>query len=299
MRLSGPPVSQEISDGDADYPQPLRNVEPRPARFHWRGVAVDFSRAVSIVGTRKADDDGLEFARTLAETLARRGVVIVSGGAFGIDAAAHEGALAGNGRTVAVLGTSVDDPHPRHHRSLFERTAESGALLSTLGPRDPVRRTSFLERNRWIAALGAVTIVVQAPIRSGALSTAAHAKALAKPVLAVPWAPSDPRGAGCHFLIKEGARICTSVEDVLSVAPFGVRQPADKAPCSIEKPSDFLDVDEDGRAVWAAMSNRATHLDDIARKTGLPVQRVQRSVLMLLLRGHLVDRGGGQYRRVS
>lgn len=294
------PQSVEILNlGDDAYPVPLRALLDAPSALYRRGCDVDFERTVSIVGTRHADDEGMEFARSLAERLAGLGVVIVSGGARGIDGAAHEGALRANGVTVAVLASPIEDAYPREHRGLFDQIVKRGALLSTQPAGAHVRPGYFLQRNRWIAALGAVTIVVQAPRRSGALNTAAHAKALAKPILAVPWGPTDPRGAGCHFLINEGARICTSVEDVLSVAPFGVRQPAGEAPCSIEKPSDFLDVDEDGRAILAAMSNRVVHLDDIARKTGLPVQRVQRSVLMLLLRGHLVDRGGGLYRRVS
>ncbi len=259
----------------------------------------DLSRAIAIVGTRRADDDGLQFARELARDLAQHSCVIVSGGADGIDRAAHEGAMEGGGNTVAVLGSGLWDPFPKSHVHLFERIAANGVLISERDNLEAPKAGYFLARNRLIAAVGILTVVVQAPVRSGSLNTASHAKALSKPVFAVPWGPYEGRGEGCALLIKAGAKICTSLRDVLSVAPFGAGRPRAKALHDNQKPSDFLDLDGDEQLVWSTLGRKAIHLDDISRKAELPVARVQKSILMLLLKRLLVDRGGGRYSRAS
>lgn len=290
---------RHVAPDSSDYPGTLNVLTDPPRVVRMAGVAPDFHSAVSIVGTRRSDEEGMQFARELARELARRSCVIVSGGAEGIDRAAHEGALDVGGVTIAVLAGGLHQPFPKSNIRLFERIAERGLLISEKEDDEPPLKPYFLARNRIIAALGQLTVVVQAPCRSGAMSTAAHAKALSKPVFAVPWGPYEPRGAGCSLLIKAGARICTSVRDVLSVAPLGGRRLLADAPNQTEKPSDFLDVGEDEKLVWSVLGRKALHLDDISLKTGLPVARVQNSILMLLLKGLLVDRGGGRYCRAS
>lgn len=290
---------RHVTPDSEEYPVALNVLTDAPRALWMAGSVADLQRAVSIVGTRRSDEEGAQFARELARELARRGCIIVSGGAEGIDRAAHEGALDVGGVTIAVLAGGLHQPFPKSNIRLFARIAERGLLMSERDNDEPPLRAYFLARNRIIAALGQVTVVVQAPCRSGAMSTASHAKALSKPVFAVPWGPYEPRGEGCSLLIKAGARICTSVRDVLSVAPLGGRRLLADAPNQTEKPSDFLDVGEDEKLVWSVMGRKAIHLDDISLKTGLPVARVQNSILMLLLKGLSVDRGGGRYCRAS
>ncbi|MBK6576541.1 MAG: DNA-processing protein DprA [Sandaracinaceae bacterium] len=197
MRLPHP---EELLPLDPRYPAALRALKDHgPIRV--AGVLPELERAVAIVGTRRADPEALDFAHGLARDLASAGIVILSGGALGVDAAAHRGALAANGKTVAVLASGFAKPYPPSHGPLFEEIAASGALLTEAPDEGAFEGFRFLHRNRLIAALGhSGTIVIQAPIRSGTLSTAEDARRLKRPVWVVPGAPWDPRsqgGSGC------------------------------------------------------------------------------------------------------
>ncbi|MBW2213766.1 MAG: DNA-protecting protein DprA [Deltaproteobacteria bacterium] len=203
----------------SDYPVGLRDLSDAPERFRIVGELPDLRRAVSIVGTRRADDEALDFAYSVAREAVLNGLVVVSGGAIGVDRAAHEGAIDGGGRTVVVLPTGLDSPYPRANHHLFERAVEAGCLLTEVEDGAAAQPGRFLTRNRLIAALGRSTVVVQAPARSGALSTASAAKRLSRPVFAVPASPWDPRGSGNLRLLRNGARICTGPADVRPVPP--------------------------------------------------------------------------------
>ncbi|MET0287430.1 MAG: DNA-processing protein DprA, partial [Polyangiales bacterium] len=213
-------MARRIELDDEAYPACLRELRDPPRTLHVEGTLPSLERAVAIVGTRRVDAAGLRFARELASDLARAGCTIVSGGAHGIDTAAHEGALDVGGATIAVLPSRLDEPYPPRNRLLFEHIAATGALLGE-HELEPVRYASvFLARNRLIAALARITIVVQAPVQSGALSTAAHARKLGRPLMAVPFAPWEVRGAGCLELLAEGALMLRSSADVLAqIAP--------------------------------------------------------------------------------
>ena len=217
------PDARIIAFGAGDYPVGLCDLADAPAALHVLGGPLPaLERAVAIVGARAATPYGLGMARRLAADLARLGIVVVSGLARGIDAAAHEGALEAGGRTVAVLPGGLDVIAPAHHAQLARRIRGSGALASEHPAGTRVFRGSFLERNRLIAALSAATVVVEAAERSGALSTATVARRLGRIVLAVPGDIDRATSRGCNALIRSGAGVCEGARDVLAALGEGV-----------------------------------------------------------------------------
>lgn len=261
------------------------------------GELPDLTRAIAIVGTRRADDEALDFAHLLGREAALRGVVVVSGGAIGIDRAAHEGAIDGGGRTVVVLPTGLDAPYPKANHDLFARAIQAGCLLTEVEDGAGAQRGRFLTRNRLVAALGRSTVVVQAPARSGALSTAAIARRLGRPVFAAPASPWDPRGSGNLKLIRGGARICVRPGDVLSETPLREGRQAGRLLEENEKPIDFKDLTQAEQTILDSLGGRARHADDLCRRTGIPAFYVQRSILKLLVRGLIEEKPGGRVQR--
>ncbi len=295
--LDLPSRPAHLCPDDAAWPAGLLQLSNPPAGLRIAGVLAPLGRAVAVVGTRHADDDGLDFARRLGFELTEAGCVVVSGGARGINRAAHEGALEAGGPTVAVLATGFGRPYPPGHGPLFERIARAGALVSEHPDDTPPRAGRFLERNRLVAAMTRLVVVVQAPVRSGALSTAAWARRLGRPVFAVPASPWDPRGAGCLALLRQGGAICTRARDVLSVAALGLGEPPRRGSCLTENSSRSVDLDADGKAVMSSLGPRGRHVDEIARTVGLPVARVQHALLELRLLGLIKEQGSGRYAR--
>jgi len=288
----------ELAPDDPTFPSQLGDLRDPPACLWVAGRLPSLDRAVvSIVGTRRADPEAVDFTRALSRDLARAGLVVVSGGARGIDAAAHRGALEAGGATVVVLPGGLDAPYPLENRSLFEEVVRTGALVTELPAATPPLRGRFLERNRIVAALGHAVVVVQAPARSGALSTAAHAQRLGRPLFAVPSAPWDPRGLGCLGLLRAGASVCTSARDVLSVPAFGAQLELPALAATDEKSCISRSVDVDGCRVLSLLGARPRHADELARRLALPIERVQRVLLALLLDGLVELRGGGGYVR--
>ncbi len=216
-----------ICPGDPEWPTQLAALgDAAPIALWLRGGAdLRFAclRSVSVVGSRAATAYGAHVAMEVAAALAERGWSIVSGGAFGIDRAAHRGALAGDGVTVAVLASGLSYGYPKGHAQLFDAVAAQGVLVSEMSPDRRPTRPGFLVRNRLIAALSRGTVVVEAALRSGALSTAARARDLVRPLMAVPGPVTSAMSAGCHELIRDfGAVLVTGARDVLEhVAPIG------------------------------------------------------------------------------
>lgn len=212
-----------VIPGDADWPVQLDDLgHTRPWALWFRGNPLPAERSVAIVGSRSCTQYGERVAAEFAHTISDAGHSIISGGAFGIDAAAHRGALVADACTVAVLACGVDVAYPMAHAALFERIAESGTLISESPPGAHPTRPAFLIRNRLIAALAYGTLVVEARHRSGALSTARHAAELNRIVMGIPGPITSPESAGVHTLIKSGAALVTSADDVLSlIAPLG------------------------------------------------------------------------------
>jgi len=216
-----------ICPGDPEWPTQLAALgETAPIGLWLHGQAdLRFAclRSVSVVGSRAATDYGSHVATELAATLAERGCAVVSGGAYGIDAAAHRGAMAVGGVTVAVLASGLRYGYPRGHSTLFEAIADQGVLVSELPPDHRPTRPGFLVRNRVIAALSRGTVVVEAALRSGALATAARARDLCRPLMAVPGPVTSLQSAGCHEIVRNwGAVLVSSAADVMDLAfPIG------------------------------------------------------------------------------
>ena len=216
-----------ICPGDSEWPTQLAALGVASPVALWLLGSADLRfaclRSVSIVGSRAATAYGSHVGMEMAAALAERGWVTVSGGAFGIDGAAHRGALAADGVTVAVLASGLSYGYPKGHRELFEAIAAQGVLVSEMSPDRRPTRPGFLVRNRVIAALSRGTVVVEAALRSGAFSTAARARDMCRPLMAVPGPVTSDMSAGCHEIIREwGAVLVTGARDVLEhVSPVG------------------------------------------------------------------------------
>jgi DNA processing protein len=216
-----------ITQEDPEWPGQLADLgDEQPYALWLRGQAdLRFSclRSVAIVGSRAATAYGSYVAAELAASVAARGLAVVSGGAFGVDAAAHRGALSADGVTVAVLAGGVDVPYPVAHTELFDAVAAQGVLVSEWPPGRPVSRLRFLVRNRVIAALATGTVVVEAAERSGALNTARHARDLNRRLMAVPGPVTSDLSAGCHRIVREwqGTLVTSAAEVIEHLSPIG------------------------------------------------------------------------------
>lgn len=246
---------------DADgprYPARLRELADAPPVIFAQGtLATAHPPAVAIVGTRNASAYGLRVAKALATTCARAGVTVVSGLARGIDAAAHLAALEAGGRTVAVLGTGLDVHYPRTHRALQERIARDGLLLSEQKPGDAGHGGTFPRRNRIIAALADITVVVEAGQGSGALITAERALELHRTVACVPNAIDQPSSMGSNALLKMHAEPILQAEDLLTLLRV------DRAPAT------HISLDNDAARCWDAVRHGAHDVEQVAAAAGM------------------------------
>lgn len=292
--LDRPPAV--IVRGAAGWPGGLDRLGELGLRLRVAGE-LPTRAGVAIVGTRHADPEGCAFARRLAAELVEAGHWVVSGGALGIDAQAHLGALEAGGVTAAVLATGLSRAYPARHAGLFTELAQRGALVTEAEDDGAPLRGLFLARNRLIAALSWAVVVVQAPLPSGALSTAAWAKRLKIPVLAVPGPPWDPRAEGCSALLRSGALICTCARDVLSLRPPETRPVSPATSIEAEKSCNHPQMDAEARRVVEALGRRATHPDELAARLRLPAARVQAALLEGELSGELIRTPEGRYHR--
>ena len=281
---------------DVDYPEAVRTAADPPAALYVRGSTAPFAlAAAAIVGTRGATHYGARIARRLGEGLARAGVVVVSGLARGIDGAAHAGSLAGGGPTLAVLGCGADVVYPPEHHVLADEIAACGALISEHPPGTVPHPGHFPRRNRIVAALVRVVVVVEAPAASGALTTARMALELGRDVLAVP-GPVD-RGAheGCHRLLRDGATLCETVDDVLEAMRLTRRAPADGSPDAA--PSRPPPTGSAGVLFAALDADEARDADELARRTGLSPDAVAMALTELELEARVTRVPGAGFVR--
>ncbi len=278
---------------DPGYPRGLRHLSKPPPALFVRGPQAplpEAQRCVAVIGARRCTESGRAFARDLAGSLARAGLVVVSGLAMGIDTAAHEGALDSGGETLAVLASAVNDPTPRRNVGLAHEILEtSGWLLSERPPGAIVRAFDFPRRNRLVAALVGLVVVVEAGLRSGTLSTVGHALDLGVDVAAVPGPPTSPASAGAHELIRRGAHLVTSYVDVLSL--LGRRVPA----CST---AYDLPADADADAVLNGLPGASGTLEQWILASKLPRERALACVHRLLVGGVVRRLPGGRIARV-
>jgi DNA processing protein len=249
-------------------------------------------RACALVGTRAATAYGEHVAADLATGLVERDVTVVSGGAYGIDGAAHRAALAVDGVTVAVLAGGVDVPYPAGHTAMLRRVQEQGLLVSEYPPGTRPARHRFLTRNRLVAALSGATVVVEAGLRSGAANTAAWAKALGRPVCAVPGPVTSSASAGCHVLLRGDAHVVTRADEIVEfVGRMGELAIEPGRPAS---PLDGL-ADAELRVYDALPARGARTTDEVAVAAGIPATKVLGPLAMLELAG-LVTRHEGRWK---
>jgi DNA processing protein len=272
-----------LTSADAEYPGLLREIYDPPIVLYVKGqLTAKDKNAVAIVGSRQTTPYGSEVARKLAYQLAYVGVTVVSGGARGIDTAAHQGALTAKGRTVVVLGTGINIVFPSENAELFERVAAHGAVLTQFPFNRAADKQSFPIRNRIVAGMTLGTVVVEAHLASGALITANFATEYGRQVFAVPGRIDSPRSKGCHELIKRGAKLCEAAEDILS--EFEYLFPASNRPPAASETGVLpaLELSENEKKVYEALrSEEETSIDETIRLSGLPASAVSVALLSL------------------
>jgi DNA processing protein len=288
-----------VVPGDDEWPAALDDLGDRTPLALWvvgDGDLADAARrCVAVVGARACTPYGEHVAAELASGLGDRGWTVVSGGAYGIDAAAHRGALAVDGPTVAVLACGVDVAYPAGHDGLLRSVRTCGVVVSELPPGARPTRRRFLDRNRVIAALGRGTVVVEAAIRSGALNTAGHAEELSRTVMAVPGAVTSAASAGCHELLRtRGAALVTNAADVLDLVGDLVLDASDPRRGE-RRPHDGLDP-EIQRVLEALPVSRRAPVDSVGRVAGLDAPTVLRALGQLAALG-LAESDDGRWRR--
>lgn len=279
-----------VCPGGAEWPTQLDDLgAARPVVLWLRGPAdLRFSclRSVSVVGSRAATAYGSHVATELAAELAGLGWTVISGGAFGIDACAHRGALAVGGSTVAVLGSGLEFGYPKANADMFAAIARTGVLVSESPPDRAPTRPGFLIRNRVIAALSRGTVVVEAALRSGAINTARHARDLNRPVMAVPGPITSEQSAGCHELIRESGAVCvTGARDVLELTDFlgEAGRPAQPGPAVPAEGLDPVTV-----SVLSAVAQRTGRGPaTIASIAGVDLDTALRCLGLLAAAGHV------------
>ena len=272
-----------VIQSDEEYPASLREIYDPPVVLYVKGaLSPKDKNGVAMVGSRQTTHYGLETARKLAYQLAYVGITVVSGGARGIDTASHQGALAAKGRTVSVLGTGINIVFPPENVELFERIAANGAVITQFPFNRNGDRQSFAIRNRIAAGMTLGTVVVEADLHSGALITANFATEYGRQVFAVPGRIDSPRSKGCHDLIKKGAKLCESAEDVLS--EFEYLFPASNKPQSAGETGVLpaLELSGNEQKVYDALkSDDETTIDEAIRRSGLPSSAVSVALLSL------------------
>jgi DNA processing protein len=266
------------------YPRMLREIYDPPGVLYVRGeLKPQDHLAIAIVGTRHATLYGRQQAERLGGALARAGLTIVSGLARGIDAAAHQGALEAGGRTIAVLASGVLNIYPAEHKELAENIVRNGALISEASTLSKPRPGSFPRRNRLITGISLGVIVVEAAPRSGALLTATHASEQGREVFAVPGRVDSRASRGCNRLIRDGAKLVESADDVLEeLGPLVEAAPQEDGRV-VHRPAE-LQLNDQERAVLDAIESDATNIETIVTTTGLPVHRVLSTISVLEMR---------------
>jgi DNA processing protein len=287
---------------DADYPPGLLQTEDPPLMLYVMGAAVsEWPAAIAVVGSRNPTPQGAENARHFARSFARSGFTVVSGLALGVDAAAHEGALEGAGEnqlaTIAVVGTGLDRVYPRQNLQLAHRIAEHGVIISEYPLGTPPLAPNFPMRNRIISALSQGTLVVEAALKSGSLITAKQATEQGREVFAIPGSIHSPQSRGCHALIREGAKLVESAQDVLEELR-GHKVKAPPVQTTLEMDADDLEAEPED-SLLAAVGYDPVTLDALVARTGMSASHLQAKLLEYEMRGELKRLPGGLFQRVG
>jgi DNA processing protein len=282
------PGRSVVTLADPDYPQQLLQIPDPPVLLYVTGdMRLLSSPSLAIVGSRNATQQGVINAERFARALSEAGLAIISGLALGIDAAAHRGGLAGRGSTIAVLGCGANVVYPMGNESLFAQIAENGAIVSEFSLDTPPSRENFPRRNRLISGLSRGCLVIEAALASGSLITARLASEQGREVYAIPGSIHSPLSKGCHALIKQGAKLVESAQDVLE--ELGLHGGPEVAPHSSGVSGDLL----------PHMGYDPCTIDILTQRTGLTAEAISAMLLTLELEGKVGSLPGGVYQRIS
>jgi DNA processing protein len=282
---------------DSDYPQALFSMPDAPPAVFFIGRRELLNRpSLAIVGSRHATPQGVENARNFAAALSQSGLTIVSGLALGIDTAAHEGALEGAGSTIACIGTGPDRVYPASNRDLAHTIAKSGAILSEFIPGTPPLRHNFPQRNRLISGLARGVLVVEATLSSGSLITARLAAEQGRDVFAIPGSIHSPFSRGCHRLIRDGAKLVETAQDVIEELKIPGLSPL---PASDVPPDASARLPSPHHEIVAALGGDPCDLDVLISRTHLEPQALTAALIELELDGQVAALPGGRWQRVA
>jgi DNA processing protein len=289
-------LMSQITPAEENYPSLLKETAVPPSPLYFLGELPKKSDVlVAIVGTRKASRDGLLIAKQISKELARAGAVVVSGLALGIDGAAHEGAVTAGGRTIAVLATGLDSIYPRTHENLAKKLLDlGGAIFSEYPAGTPPFPNQFLERNRIVSGLSVATVVIEAPVRSGALVTARFALEEGRELFVVPGPISHRNYEGSHMLIRNGARLITNVSDLLEDLENTMTNHQLNLPMAENKNGNFEFEDERDALIFDTIKNGSGGLtvDNLSENTNLETYIVNERLTFLILKGMIRETGG-------
>jgi len=297
---------RKITIDDAEYPKNLRNIYNPPKQLYVNGtLQPEDEMAVALVGSRRASMYGLEMCEKLAFELALRGVTVVSGMARGIDSAAHRGALKAKGRTIAVLGSGHDNIYPPENKDLYKEISKSGAVVTEFENDVQPLPANFPQRNRIISGLSLGVVVVEAAKNSGALITAGLAAEQGREVFALPGKISSLTSTGTNELIKDGARLVQSVDDILEelnireAQPLSGEEKAVRGEAIARKTKAYIynSLTPDERKAYKVLSDEPIHIDDILAKAGLEQSNLSKVLLNLELKKLIKELPGKQFVR--
>ena len=277
-----------LAPDESDYPKILSSIAQPPKKLHYIGLLPpERKTSVAIVGTRRPSAYGKEVTSRLSYDLAKRGIVIVSGLALGVDAIAHASALEAGGTTIAVLGNGLPKIQPATNRGLAERIVDKGgAIMSEYDMNDDARPHYFLQRNRLVAGLADAIIITEAATRSGTLNTAAHALEQGKEIFVVPGNITSPLSSGCNALLKQGARVVTDYQDVLDVIAPGRSSSQTVLP---------LGNNELESAIINLISSGTRDGDELLKRSGVSATEFSTALTMLELAGTVRSLGANQW----
>lgn len=288
------PGNRIFTLADHDYPRQLLEIPDPPILLYAKGQhALLAQPALAVVGSRNATAQGIANAGKFSETLSQAGMTIVSGMALGIDTAAHQGGLQGQGATIAVIGTGADIVYPARNRALAHRIAEQGCLLSEYALGTPAIASNFPRRNRIISGLARGVLVVEAALQSGSLITARMAAEQGRDMFAIPGSIHSPLSKGCHQLIKQGAKLVESAQDILEELQY---LPQGAATMSTNNAIPDITIDH---PVLQAMGFDPVHIDTLATRCALDAAAIQTELLHLELEGRAEMLPGGMVRRLD
>jgi DNA processing protein len=290
------PKINTIKITEPGYPSLLKEIPEAPEKFYYLGeLPGNDIVKIAIVGTRKAGSTGCRFAKELARRLTESGIIVVSGLAMGIDTAVHEGALLANGKTIAVLANGLNTIYPAQNENLAKRILDLGGAIISEYPSDtPSFPSQFLERNRIISGLSIATIVIEAPEHSGSLVTARLAAEQGREVFVVPGSIDNPNYRGSHQLIRDGARLISSLDDIKEDLGLENSIPTSKGVGTPTKASENKIKDENQLLIYKALQEvgGALTIDEIIKITKLEPQIANQAVALLIINGTIKEMGG-------